>query len=155
GELISGQTIIVKTRGNTVEEALVREPGAIAATLSPWAQRSENKSPGTRGKMMAMLRTELIKAQEYIRKHEVAASKPSSEPTSESNSQDSKSKKDEGPPARDLHLEVLARVLKGEVPLMISANRAQDIDSVLRLADEFKIKVWLDSAAEAYLLTDS
>src|SRR4030095_15011923 len=27
GELISGQTVIVKTIGNTVEEALVREPG--------------------------------------------------------------------------------------------------------------------------------
>lgn len=159
GELISGQTVIVKTIGNTVEEALVREPGAIAATLGPWASKPDPKSPGTRGKMMAMLRAELIKAQEYLRKREIAASKPASAPNDESKSQNPiparRDKPDEGPPVRDLHLEALGRVLKGEVPLMISANRAQDIDSVLRLADEFKIKVWLDSAAEAYLLTDA
>jgi imidazolonepropionase-like amidohydrolase len=136
GELISGQTIIVKTSGNTVEEALVRAPGAIAATLSPWAFKGDNKSPGTRGKMMAMLRAELIKAQEYVRKHSSESQPPASAP------------------ARDLRLEALGRVLSGEVPLMITANRSQDVDSVLRLADEFKIRVWLDSAAEAYVLID-
>ena len=37
---------------------------------------------------------------------------------------------------------------------MITANRAQDIDSVLRLGDEFHIKIILDGAAESYLLVD-
>lgn len=136
GELISGQTIIVKTLGNTVEEALVRAPAAIAATLSPWAFKGDGKSPGTRGKMMAMLRAELIRAREYavnVRRHDAATASA---------------------PARDLRLEALASVLDGEVPLMITANRGQDIDSALRLADEFKIRMWLDSAAEAYLRID-
>jgi imidazolonepropionase-like amidohydrolase len=134
GELISGQTIIVKTAGRTVEEALLRAPGAVAATLSPWAQKSDGKSPGTRGKMMALLRAELIRAREYLHKQ----------------AQDDPNQK----PERNLRYEVLGRVLTGEVPLMITANRAQDIVSALRLAREFGLKVWLDSAAEAYLLVN-
>jgi imidazolonepropionase-like amidohydrolase len=144
GELISGQTIIVKTVGNTVEEALIREPGAIAATLSPSAHKDGSKSPGTRGKSMAMLRAELIKTQEYVKKREAAATRPADAKNAESGADKSAE--------RNLRYDALVRVLKREVPLMITANRAQDIDSVLRLADEFKIRVWLDMAVEAYEL---
>jgi imidazolonepropionase-like amidohydrolase len=54
---------------------------------------------------------------------------------------------------RDLRMEMLGRVLKRELPLLVTANRAQDITSALRLAEEFGVKIVLDSAAEAYLLT--
>jgi len=84
--------------------------------------------------MVAMLRAEFIKAQEYLEKLEKA--------------------KDDQPPARDLKLEMLGQVLKREIPLMVTANRAQDIAGALRLAEEFNIRLWLDSAAEAYLLTE-
>jgi len=135
GELISGQTFIAKTWGNTVAEATVVEEATIAATLSPMAEKTEKgKSPGTRGKMMAMLRGEFIKAQEYETKMEKA------EPDKK--------------PDRSLELDALVRVLKGELPMMITANRAQDIDSALRLANEFHIRIILDSGAESYLMID-
>ena len=135
GELISGQTTIVKTWGDTIEEAVVVETAAVAATLSPLAQKGDKgKSPGTRGKMMAMLRAEFVKAQEYVKKRDTAEA-------------DKK-------PDRNLGLEVLARVLNRELPLMITANCAQDITSTLRLAKEFNIKLILDGAAESYLLID-
>jgi imidazolonepropionase-like amidohydrolase len=139
GELISGQTMVVKTLSNSVEKSLLVETRAVACTLSTLAEK-ESGSPGTRGKMMAMLRSELIKAQEYQAKHERAAAATGDAAAS--------------PPARDLRLETLSRVLKGELPLMITADRAQDIASALRLAREFNLKLWLDSAAEAYLLLD-
>lgn len=135
GELISGQTTIVKTWGDTIEAAVIVETAAVAATLSPQAQKSDKgKSPGTRGKMMAMLRGEFIKAQEYAKKRTTA------EPDKK--------------PDRSLSLEVLTRVLDREIPLMVTANRAQDIDSVLRLAHEFNIRLILDGAGESYLLLD-
>ena len=84
--------------------------------------------------MMAMLRAEFVKAQEYVKKRDTAEA-------------DKK-------PDRNLGLEVLARVLNRELPLMITANRAQDITSTLRLAKEFNIKLILDGAAESYLLID-
>jgi imidazolonepropionase-like amidohydrolase len=134
GELISGQTTIVKTTGTTVQDAVLVETAAVAATLSPWAQKGEGKSPGTRGKMVAMLREELVKAQEYARKRGATEA--------------------EKRPDRNLRMDVLSRVLAGELPLMVTANRAHDIASVLRLKQEFGIRVWLDSAAEAYVLID-
>jgi imidazolonepropionase-like amidohydrolase len=104
-------------------------------TLGPDAHKKEKgKSPGTRGKAMAMLRQQLIKAQEYVQKREKAA-------------EDKK-------PARDLNLETLGRVLAGELRLMITAHKAQDIAGALRLAKEFEIKIILDGAAEGYLLVD-
>ncbi len=135
GELISGQTMVVKTSGNTVEDAVVLETATVAATLGPQAQKKgKDKSPGTRGKMMAMLRAEFIKAREYVQKRKTA--------------------KEDKKPDRSLRLETLNRVLSGEIPLMVTANRSQDIASALRLAREFNIKLILDSAAESYLLID-
>lgn len=135
GELISGQTFIVKTWGNTVDDALVKDFAMVAATLSQGALKKEKgKSPGTRGKLVAILRAELIKAQEYLKKHENA--------------------KEDKPPARDLKLEALGRVLNKEVPLMVTAHRAQDIGNALRIAREFDIRLILDGATEGYLLLD-
>lgn len=148
GELVSGQTMVVKTTGKTVEEALVKECSAVCVTLSPWAEKGGDKSPGTRAKMVAMLREELIRAREYGEKRARPAA-AGAKPELDENGQP---KKDER--ARDLRLEMLGRVLAREVPMLVTANRAQDIRNVLRLAKEFNIRVILDSAAESYLLTD-
>lgn len=135
GELISGQSMVVKTFGNTVDEAVIKDAAAIVATIGPMSVKSERgKSPGSRGKQIAMLRGELIKAQEYARKRASA--------------------EEDKKPARNLRHEALARVLSKELPLLITANRVQDIATVLRVAKEFDIRVWLDSAAESYLLID-
>ncbi|MEJ2534279.1 MAG: amidohydrolase family protein [Gammaproteobacteria bacterium] len=136
GEVVSGQTMIAKTRGDTVEEAVLRPVAMVAATLGEQALASGSgrKSPGTRAKAVAMLRQELIKAGEYRAKRDNA-------------------KKGKEPP-RDLRLEALASVLDGDIPLLVTANRHQDISTALRIAEEFDIPIVLDGAAEAYLLTD-
>ena len=137
GELISGQTIIAKTSATTVNRAVMHRRRTVAATLSSKARKSGTSSPGTRGKMISMLRTQFIKAQEYQKALDT-----------------SELVDDKDPPPRDLRLEALADVLSRKTPLMVTAQRAQDIAGALRLADEFKITVWLDGAAEAYLLVD-
>ncbi len=53
-----------------------------------------------------------------------------------------------------MRLETLGEVLKKERPLIITADRAQDIASALRLAKEFDIALWLDGACESYQLLD-
>jgi len=83
---------------------------------------------------MAMLRGAFIKAQEYVKKLEKAD--------------------DDKKPDRNLRLETLGRVLKGQIPLMVTAQRVQDIDSALRLAKEFNIRIILDGGAESYLMID-
>lgn len=138
GELISGQTMIAKTRGGTVQDALVFDGKAVCATLTESSQKSGKQSPGTRGKQMAMLRALLIEASEYRSK----LNKQSKETDA---SEDSKV-------ARNLKLETIVDVLEGKKALLITADRAQDIASALRLGEEFSIRIWLDSAAEAYQL---
>jgi imidazolonepropionase-like amidohydrolase len=134
GALISGQTMIAKTRTTTVADAVINPFFGVAATLSPKAQ-SGSGAPGTRGKTYAMLREALIGAQE----HKATLDNYDGEGS---------------PPARDLAKEALISVLNGEAPLIVTANRAQDIASALRLKEEFGLNMWLDMAAEVYTLMD-
>lgn len=136
GSLISGQTMVVKTYPPSLDQALILPESMIAATLGAGATSGEKgKSPGTRAKAMAMLRAELLKAQDYVRKQVV--------PDLEKH------------PARDLHLETLGRALSGKQPLLITVHRHQDILAALRLADEFKLKIVLDGVADAALVIDA
>ena len=73
GELISGQTLIAKTTGRTAADAVMNEARAVAVTIAQSAQKTGGKSPGTRGKTIAMLRSELIKAREFRDKQTRAA----------------------------------------------------------------------------------
>lgn len=123
GVLVSGQTMVIKTTGGPVDQAMLSAETMVAATLGPAGRAEQGKSPGTTAKAVAMLRTELVKAREYAAK--------------------------KGKP-RDLRLESLARVLNGELPLLVTVQRAHDILTAIRVAKEFSFKLVLDGAAEAY-----
>ena len=129
GALISGQTMVVKTHGRSVEADLVRPLAMLAVTLGDGGRAREGKAPGTRAKSVAMLREHLQKAREYAAKRQKDATAPV-----------------------DLGLEVTAKVLAREVPLLITAHRAHDLLAALRVAKEFGIDVVLDGAAEAHLV---
>ncbi len=150
GALMSGQTMVVKTRGASVAEAVVDTVTMVAMTLGP--EVSSNfapKSPGTRAKGVAMLRAEFLKAQEYERKRAVSAG---------AKGRDAKAaaaaSRDQRPPDRDLRLEMVARVLKGEVPALVTAHKVSEILAALRLQKEFGLRLVLDGAAESYLVVD-
>jgi imidazolonepropionase-like amidohydrolase len=135
--LVSGQTMIVKTRGDSVEKATIVPRAMMAATLGSDARGKDGKSPGTAGKQLSMVREALIGAQEYRAKVAAAAGDPAKLP------------------ARDLRKEALVDVLEGRTPLLVTAQRHQEIRSALRLAEEFKFKLVLDGCAEAYLAFDA
>ena len=144
GELMSGQTIVAKTIGNSVEESLLVDGRAVCATLAEASKKSGKQSPGTRGKQMAMLRTIMLEAVEYRKKTTKASDNTKTTDSKEPGSKDSGDL-----PARNLRLETLVEVLDGKKALLITADRAQDIATALRFAAEFGISIWLDSAAEA------
>ena len=134
GALVSGQTMIVKTREVATDQAIITPVAMIAVTLGNTGLGQSGKSPGTRSKAIAMLRSELLKAKEY-------EAKQSSAP-------------DDKKPERNLRSDILARVIKREIPLLITAHRANDILTALRVAKEFNIRIALDGAAESYLVMD-
>ncbi len=130
GALISGQTFIAKTKPGTVESVTVKPLAMLAMTLGT----SNYPSPGTRAKQMAMLRTELLKAQTYAKKM-----------------QDKDVTKR---PAADLKMDMLVKLLSGEIKALITSNKANDIMNAIRLSKEFGLKLVLNGAAEAYLLIE-
>lgn len=135
GTLVAGHTLVVKTAGDTVDQALVKPEAMLAATLGDSARSTEaGKAPGTRAKAVAMLRQAFVDAQEYMKK--------------QANAEKGKE------PGRDLRKEAFAAVLKGECPLLITANRSADMLAALRIKAEFNIPVVIDGAAEAHLLLD-
>ena len=79
GALISGQTMIVKTRGRNTEEAVVVPARMLAATLGN-AVSANFDSPGTSSKGVAMLRGALIGAQAYQEQVRRAAAGGSDDP---------------------------------------------------------------------------
>ncbi|HEX2188277.1 MAG TPA: amidohydrolase family protein [Longimicrobiaceae bacterium] len=130
GALASGQTMVVKTRGAHVGEALVDSATMVAFTLGR-SVASNYKSPGTRARGVAMLRTEFLKAREYERKQKAGTQQ-----------------------ARDLKMEALLEVLNRRRPALFTVQQAPEILAALRLAEEFGFRLVLDGAAEAYLVAD-
>ena len=135
GMLVSGQTMVVKTLGGTADGDTLKPAAMTAVSLgSAGTTDQAGKSPGTRAKAMAMLRAELLKAQEYARKLALP----------------DETKR----PARDLRQETMLRALDGTQPLLITAHRQQDIMSALRLAAEFNLSIVLDGCSDAPLVLD-
>lgn len=137
GALVSGQTMIAKTVGNTADQAVIVPAAMVAANLGPAALADGDKAPGTRAKQIAMLRQALMDAKAGD------APKPAKKGAKSA---------EETPPGLDVL--TMREVLAKKLPLLVTANRAQDIMSALRLKQEFGIDLVLDGAAEAYLLTD-
>ncbi|MBK7934218.1 MAG: amidohydrolase family protein [Acidobacteria bacterium] len=123
--LISGQTMVAKTWGKTVDDAAIVPTAMIMVTIGTNANAGAGRSPGNRSKQVAMLRAELIKAQENAKKPDAP---------------------------KDLKSVAMAAVIKRETPLLINANKAQDIITALRIAKEFNIRIVLDGAADAPLV---
>ncbi|MDG5767944.1 amidohydrolase family protein [Balneolales bacterium ANBcel1] len=133
GAVISGQTMIVKTVGHTIDQAIIDSTTALAITLGSTVGNNFD-TPGTRAKGVAMLRQELIRAREYSEKRE---------------NEDAG-----GRPGTDLKLEALAGMLEGKTRALITAQRSQDIMTALRLRDEFGFPLILDGAAESFMLIE-
>jgi len=132
GALMSGQTMVVKTRGASVEEATVMPVTTIAMTLGPEVGANFSGNPGTRARGMALVRAEFLKAQDAL----------------------PQLRADGTLSPRNLRTEILARALRGEVKVLITAQRSTEILGALRLQREFGFPLILDGAAEAYNLVD-
>jgi imidazolonepropionase-like amidohydrolase len=133
GALISGQTMVAKTKPGLIDDVMLVPLEMLAMSLGSSVE-SNFTSPGTKSKEIAMLRTELIKAQIYDKK---MGSKDSTKQ-----------------PSRDLNMEMLVKLLHREIKALISANTSLDIQSAIRLAKEFNLRLVIEGGAEAYLHVD-
>jgi len=126
GGLISGQGALVDLAGGSQQEAVVERSVALYANLSAGSSRAANLHLIRQALEDARFLSRNGSAHEQGRSRELSAS--------------------------PLALAALDRVLRNRVPLVVHANRAADIEALLRLAEEQNIRLVIHGGAEAWLL---
>ena len=130
GNLVAGQAVLIDLAGNTIEEMLVKTPVGIVADLS---ESGKNEAGGSRAGVADRLRRAFRDALLYERRR-ADFNRAQMPPLPES------------PP----DLEALLPMLHGQEAWIANANRRSDIETALRLAREFKLKLVLAGAQEAW-----
>lgn len=137
--VIGGQFVAIKTHGDSVEDMTLRFPVAMKGAFGENPKRvyeSLKQTPQTRMATAAVMRKALVEAQEYNKKLE-------------------EGKKDLSKlPERNLGKEMLAQVIRRELPMKLHAHRADDILTAIRICKEFNLRFTLDHCTEGYLITD-
>lgn len=139
GHLMSGQTLYVKLRNATVIDGLLirNDDGTLAHGMKMANGTNPRRNapfPGTRAKAAALVREQFIKAQEYKRKVQEAGGDASKLPS------------------RDLRMEALVELLDGKRVIHHHTHRHDDILTVLRLAEEFKLRVVLQHVSDGWAI---
>jgi imidazolonepropionase-like amidohydrolase len=124
GGTVSGQAAWVDLLGDTRAESIVRAPVGLAADVG-----------GPAGSVLGRLR-ELIEDARFFAEHRAAWDGGQSRTF----------------PWRRADLEALRPVIERRVPLLVTADRAADIEALLGLAQELSVKVAIRGAAEGHLL---
>ena len=130
GHLVSGQAVLIDLDGATIEQMLVKSPVGVVADLS---ESGKDEAGGSRAGSADRLRRVFRDALEYERR-KADFGRAQMRPLSAS--------------AADL--EALLPVVHGREPLIVAANRRSDIETALRLAREFKLKLVLAGGAEGW-----
>jgi imidazolonepropionase-like amidohydrolase len=135
--VIAGQSGVFRTYGRTAEQMTLRFPAAVLVNLGEIPKQAyTGKLPSTRMGTASLVRTAFAQAQNNADKRRTV-------------------KDPEKRPGRNLKLEALELALDRKVPVVFSANRADDLGTALRLAKEFNLRPILDLATEGYLIADT
>ena len=159
--VLPGSANVIGGRGFTVHllpergARAMRFPGApdvlkMACGENPKrVYREQKRAPSTRMGTMRALRETFIKAQKYRRDWEEWSTKESRPKAKSSDAGADK------PPDRDLALETLALVLRGDLLVQWHCYQADDMLAALQVADEmgFKVRAF-HHALEAYKIRD-
>jgi imidazolonepropionase-like amidohydrolase len=131
--VFAGQSAVIQLDGDTVSQMVVKSPAALHVNLDEESKATygdKDRTPKTRMGTVALLRQSFLRAQHYQMERRAA---PQSE-------------------ERNLKMDALVAALNREIPVVIHANRVGDIDSALRLADEFNLRIVIAEGVAAWRL---
>ncbi len=137
--VIGGQFCAMKTVGGRIDDMLIKAPCALKVAFGENPKRvykDQKKSPITRMATAAILRKELLRAKDYMRKIELAGEDESKLPE------------------RDLDLDILSEVLRRNLIMKAHAHRADDILTAMRIAKEFNIRLSIEHCTEGHTITE-
>lgn len=127
--LIGGTCAAVKTAGDSREKRIIKPEAAYRFVLASGPRKkygSKNKSPQTRLASAAMIREILLKAKEYARKEKAGEKQE-----------------------YRMELAALSRVFDG-MPVQMVAMKANDMETAIRIGEEFGLNYVLTMAYDAY-----
>ncbi len=156
GNLLSGSSALVRLKGEEARSMALKTPAAVHGSLGEGPKLrygAKNVYPSTRMGEAALLRQTLIEAQEYVAAREAYERKAEAWTEKESRGEKPEGDKPE-PIAPNAQWDALIPVLKGELPLVVTANRMDDILTAIRIADEFKLRIILNEGADAPKVKD-
>lgn len=134
GGLISGQGIAFDLIGDRLEEMSIRSPIAMFGSVS---ENEHDAGGGARGGMFMRLREALDDARVWARNPQ-AFERGETRQFSVSR----------------LDMAALQPVLRGELPLVLEAHRASDIQTAIRIAGEYDIKLIIAGGTEGWMVAD-
>jgi imidazolonepropionase-like amidohydrolase len=142
GLRLAGQTVYLKLRasGSRVEDWLLCPRAGICGGMKMAngtnSLRDRGEFPRTRGRSAALARGLFVRALDHRGKRERTAGDPAKAP------------------ARDLGLEAVLELLDGRRVVHHHTHRADDIETVLRLAEEFGFRVVLHHVSDGWTIAD-
>jgi len=130
--VISGQSALMRTAGESLEEAGLIERAALHVNLGEapkrvWSGRS--RAPMTRMGIAMLLRQTFQQAREYAAKRKADPRSPV-----------------------DLRLDPVAEALAGQLPVVVHAERREDIVFALDMAREYGLRLILSGGSDAPLV---
>ena len=131
GSLIWGQAAVIDLDGTTIEQMRVKSSAAMVVDLSEGAKEAGG---GSRAGVAQRLRRVFDDALEYARR-----------PTYQR-------AQNEQLAASAADLQALLPVLRGQMPMIAYANRRSDIETAMRIAKEYKIRLIIGGAAEGWMI---
>ena len=150
GNVIGGEAIVFKPIGsNVIDDMIILSPSGLKIALGENPKRihgAEKRTPSTRMGVAALLRKTFTDGHNYLNEWQAYGEK-------------SRYAQDEGKPQpakpkRDIGLETIAKVLKREVPLHAHAHRADDIATIIRIAEEFNLRLVLIHCTEGHKIAE-
>ena len=133
GGLLSGQAAVLHLVEGTAADMVMRSPVAMVGQIGSPQQANAQ----SRGELLLRLREVLDDARAYVRRkadYERAQTRQFA--------------------ASRLDLEALGPVLDGRMPLLLEVDRASDIESALKLARDYNLKLIISGAAEGWMVAD-
>ena len=153
---VAGQDIFIQLAGKNREAMILGRDVALAMNYGAEQRRrggrggagARGEFPSTRMGLITQLRQSLLDAQHYEASKEAAAKKADSKESEKGGD------KGEKPTERDLKLEALLPYLHGQRPVVVGVNEGYDVESIMRVAQEFHLKVILNHVTHSQEVLD-
>jgi imidazolonepropionase-like amidohydrolase len=145
GGLFPGLSALIKMNGWTFPEMVIKEvatsiinfPVVPTRTHRGRIPESEKEKEKAISKLMEELKKHLKEARRYLELKEIAESNP-----------------EISPPKTNLKYEALIPVLKGELPVIITVNKAKDIERAIKFVKEEKLKAIFRGCLQGFRVAD-